>query len=362
MGDAPSKYSPARRGTFLALVTLAELRRLQGEAAEAVALLRKCLTEYPRYLGAVLPLAQAMLAAEPIRRSSSRVEELVADYAERPLHGRRRALRGGSPRHRRAAVPQGRRAQPGNGAVHVAIAESLLSQSRWAEAAAMPPAVAESSSGLGRELADVRGDHGGRRGLRRWAERAEGGSHPAQMPGSRPGTPSTPAARPALAAADSAPLLGTILEALLRARSSTPSRSSLCPRGAPARCPPASGASCSRTCTCAAASSSRPATSGSPPARSTGPDAHALIGLAQVASPASLHEEACSPPRRRRSSRATRERGAPRWRLFPRRVGHTLKWANPKGLKCFPGRRNPEQNHPTVTMEVCRRRKNQMSF
>src|SRR5215217_4806471 len=81
MGDAPSRYSSTVGcGTFLALISLADVRRLQGHVAEATDLLRKSLTEYPNHLGAVLPLAQALLDGgdEPTSVVAS-VEELVAD-------------------------------------------------------------------------------------------------------------------------------------------------------------------------------------------------------------------------------------------------------------------------------------------
>jgi glycosyltransferase involved in cell wall biosynthesis len=111
MGDAPSKYSATVGcGTFFALVGLAEVRRHQGRRGDTIALLRKSLEEYPRFLGAVTPLARALLldGADPQTVVAS-VEELVADI-----------------------TPTVR--QPDAEAVHVAIAEALLSQSRWSEA------------------------------------------------------------------------------------------------------------------------------------------------------------------------------------------------------------------------------------
>lgn len=137
MGDAPSEYSATVGcGTFLALVSLAEVRRTQGRRTEAVALARRCLTDHPRYLGAVMPLAQAMLSdgSEP-QSVVAAVEELVADVTPSVRFMLGAALyESGHP-----AVAEGQfrsvvAAQPDNGAVHVAIAEALLSQSRWSEA------------------------------------------------------------------------------------------------------------------------------------------------------------------------------------------------------------------------------------
>ncbi|HKP17189.1 MAG TPA: glycosyltransferase family 2 protein, partial [Gaiellaceae bacterium] len=54
MGDAPSKYSAtAGRGSYLALVALANVRRHAGDAAGAREFLARCLDEHPQYVGAV---------------------------------------------------------------------------------------------------------------------------------------------------------------------------------------------------------------------------------------------------------------------------------------------------------------------
>src|SRR3954451_13110751 len=63
MGDAPSKYSAtAGRGSYLALVALANLRRHSDDAAGPRELLERCLAEHPQYVGAVGPYALALLA------------------------------------------------------------------------------------------------------------------------------------------------------------------------------------------------------------------------------------------------------------------------------------------------------------
>ena len=137
MGDAPSKYSATVGcGTFLALVSLAEVRRIQGRIGEATELLRTCLTDHPRYLGAVLPLAQAMLTAGTDAQSVvASIEELVADVTPSVRFMLGAALyEAGHPVVAEAQFRTVVAAQPDNGAVHVAIAEALLSQSRWAEA------------------------------------------------------------------------------------------------------------------------------------------------------------------------------------------------------------------------------------
>ncbi|MDX6629049.1 MAG: hypothetical protein QOH00_1295 [Gaiellales bacterium] len=60
MGDAPSRYSSVVGcGTYLALIGLAQL----SPNAEAEALLTRCIDEYPTFIGAVHPLALAMLTS-----------------------------------------------------------------------------------------------------------------------------------------------------------------------------------------------------------------------------------------------------------------------------------------------------------
>jgi glycosyltransferase involved in cell wall biosynthesis len=223
MGDAPARYSATVGcGTFLAIVSLADVRRIQGHAAEAGELLRDCLTKYPNYLGAVLPLAQAMLTAgtEAVDVVAS-VEELVADVTPSVRFMLGAALyEAGHPVIAEVQFRTVIAAQPDNGAVHVAIAESLLSQSRWAEAVeaarhaafgAFAPLAASSQlfaaimagdaeaydEGIERaRAADVSEAHVAV--FEAWQALHTGGEAPKTLP------------------AQSAPLLGTILEALLR--------------------------------------------------------------------------------------------------------------------------------------------------
>jgi tetratricopeptide (TPR) repeat protein len=223
MGDAPSRYSATVGcGTFLAVVSAADVHRIQGRRTEAIAMLRKCLADYPRYLGAVLPLAQAMLGedADPQMVVAS-IEELVADVTPSVRFMVGAALyEAGHPviaeSQFRAVVV----AQPDNGAVHLAIAESLLSQSRWAdavEAARLADAgglapLAASSQLFGAIMAGDEAAYA--EGVRRahtagvdpsqvkvfeaWHAVHTGGEAPRTLP------------------VDAAPLLSTILEALLR--------------------------------------------------------------------------------------------------------------------------------------------------
>jgi tetratricopeptide (TPR) repeat protein len=144
MGDAPSRYSAmAGRGSYLALVALADIRRATGDTAAARELLARCLDEHPSYIGAIGAYAVALLAdgAEP--------QAAVADIAGRlpQLTPTARFLIGtalyeaghvaDAEEKFRAVVA----AQPHNAGARVALAESLLSQRRWAEAADTAAAV-----------------------------------------------------------------------------------------------------------------------------------------------------------------------------------------------------------------------------
>jgi tetratricopeptide (TPR) repeat protein len=146
MGDAPSKYSAtAGRGSYLALVALANLRRHAGDAAAARELLARCLDEHPHYVGAAGPYALALLADgagpdETLSEIEARGAQLTA--GARFLVGT--ALYEAA--HAAEAEGQFRAvvvAQPQNAGARVALAESLLSQRRWAEAAEAAAAVAD---------------------------------------------------------------------------------------------------------------------------------------------------------------------------------------------------------------------------
>jgi tetratricopeptide (TPR) repeat protein len=144
MGDAPARYSATTgAGSYLALVALADLRRAAGDVPAAVALMRRCLAEHPGYTGAVAPYADALLAggAEP-----AAVEAAVAEMLDEPGPSARFLLavalyEAGHPQaaepHLRAVVA----AQPRNAGARVALAECLLSQRRWEEAAEAAAAV-----------------------------------------------------------------------------------------------------------------------------------------------------------------------------------------------------------------------------
>jgi glycosyltransferase involved in cell wall biosynthesis len=298
MGDAPSRYSATVGcGTFLAMVSLAEVYRIQGRVAEASELLRKCLADHPRYLGAVLPLAQSMLTAgaEAVDVVAA-IEELVADVTPSVRFMLGAALYEAG--HPVVAEQQFRRviaAQPDNGAVHVAIAEALLSQSRWAEAVdaarqatvgAFAPLAASSqmfgaimagdaaafTDGVERaRAADAADSH--IKVFEGWQSVHSGGAAPSSLP------------------VDAAPLLATILEALLRVEEFEAFEKLVplvdaCPLPARERHELLALMYLRRGFLESAADEWVAA------CQAQGPDARALIGLAQVAYARELHEDA----------------------------------------------------------------------
>jgi tetratricopeptide (TPR) repeat protein len=223
MGDAPAKYSATVGcGTFFALAGLAEVRRNQGRRSEAVALLKRCIEEYPRFLGAVMPLAQAMLhdGSDP-QSVVAGIEELVADVTPTVRFMVGAALyEAGHPVVAEAQFRAVLDKQPGSEPVHVAIAEALLSQSRWSEAIEAAQAVEGPGYGTlaarsqlfgaimaGDEAGYADGvERAGKAGVESAHVELFEAWHAIQGGGDAPATLSVMAT----------PLLGTILEALLR--------------------------------------------------------------------------------------------------------------------------------------------------
>jgi tetratricopeptide (TPR) repeat protein len=144
-GDAPSRYSPTvGSGSFLALVRLADLER-DREPERAEGLLRRCLREHPSYLGSVLPLAAAMIArGVPAERVVAEVESAVAEPTPSVRFMLATALyEAGEAAAAEPLYTAVVEAQPGNGGARLALAETLLSTRRYAEAAAAAAAVAD---------------------------------------------------------------------------------------------------------------------------------------------------------------------------------------------------------------------------
>jgi len=224
MGDAPSEYSPVvGSGTFLAAGALARLLLDRGDLDAAEEVLVGSLREHPRYQASVGGLGEVLLrrglpAPEVVARVAEQVGELLpvarfelatglyerghADAAETQL----RALLDEDP----DAIP-----------ARLALAEALLSQQRWDEAAAVAAEVPAGAACAGaaavtEAFALVAGDRGAE--VPALLERTrDAGTHPAERTLLaawallEQGAP-LPAAVPAGAGI----LLLTVLEALLR--------------------------------------------------------------------------------------------------------------------------------------------------
>ena len=136
MGDAPSKYTATVGcGTYLAMMALASI----SDTDEEQALLTRCLEEHPAFYGSVLPLATAMLqgGSEPdevVAAVESRVEKATATIHFMLGTALYEAGAAEHAEHQfRAVLDQ----QPDLAHARVALAEAVLSQSRFSEAAAI---------------------------------------------------------------------------------------------------------------------------------------------------------------------------------------------------------------------------------
>jgi len=137
-GDAPRRYTATVGcGTYLPRLHLAELLRARGDIEVAIEQLEQCLRENPRFIGSVLPYASALLAngMEP---------EAVVGELERHMPDPPPAARFmlGTALYEAGATAAGEAQfrsvlarQPHSGRARVALAEALLTQRRYAEAA-----------------------------------------------------------------------------------------------------------------------------------------------------------------------------------------------------------------------------------
>jgi tetratricopeptide (TPR) repeat protein len=148
MGDSPSRYSSVvGTGTYLAMIALAQIT----PSARAASLLERCLEEHPGFLGAVHPAAAAMLAigrepAQVVAAIESRIDKLtpsarfmlgIALYEAGAAEAAEEQFRG--------VLDQ----QPGSVPARVALAEAILSQARYTEAAAVAAEVGDEEPAVG---------------------------------------------------------------------------------------------------------------------------------------------------------------------------------------------------------------------
>jgi tetratricopeptide (TPR) repeat protein len=138
MGDAPRHFTASVGcGTYLPRVELAELARADRDLPRAIELLEHCLREYPRFIGSVLPYASALLAdgVEP----DAVVEELERHMPD-PVPGARFMLatalfEAGASAAAEAQFRAVLARQPHSASARAALAEALLAQRRYREAA-----------------------------------------------------------------------------------------------------------------------------------------------------------------------------------------------------------------------------------
>jgi len=157
MGDAPSRYGGAvGGGSYLPRIALAELHLRGGELEPARELLEWCLAEHPSFIGVVAPYATVLLrggadgetvAAEieariPDTTAAARFALASVLYA----HG----MMAAAERQYRAVLT----ARPHSSQVRTQLAESLLNQGRYAKAAEEAVAVPEDDAfaGLARRI------------------------------------------------------------------------------------------------------------------------------------------------------------------------------------------------------------------
>ena len=134
-GDAPTSYAATvGAGSHLAACLLGEIRAAQGQCDEAEALYRRALADYPDYAAPILPLVSLMVGRE------ATVEEIVAAARAERTSAMLLLATGLYEGGRLEAAEDYFRLvlerQPSNPVARIGLVESLLSQRRYAEAAA----------------------------------------------------------------------------------------------------------------------------------------------------------------------------------------------------------------------------------
>src|SRR4051812_43993091 len=221
MGDAPSAYSAAvGHGSFVALTLRSEIHRREGDLAAAEKDARRALELNPRFLNAVEPLAQALLAQDYTGEEvAGTLHELVADdtpamrfllavplYEAGAVEAAERELRGVLER------------QPHIATARVALAETLLSQRRYADAAAVAAEVpSESPSAAGAARSELFSTLAGGLEAEHAFTRARGADvSQTELAFFTAWRAVLAGDEPPVLGRDSAPLLLTVMEALLR--------------------------------------------------------------------------------------------------------------------------------------------------
>ncbi len=180
MGDAPRRYTATRRLRHLPAEAASRraAARAAGTRAEAIELLERCLREHPalRRLGAAVRERPAGRRHAAPTRSSRELERHLPDPAPAARFMLGTALyEARRERCRRGAVQVVLERQPRSGRARVALAEALLAQRRYAEAAPRGGRAVERRSARRDRLPDraVRAHRRGRRGRRGGARCSE---------------------------------------------------------------------------------------------------------------------------------------------------------------------------------------------
>ena len=225
MGDAPARYLAASgTGTYLPRISLADVHLRRGDVERARELLEWCIDQHPDFIGVIDPYATALL------RTGVAAEEIVGKIeSQLPslTPAARFMLAGALYRHGAMAAAETEfravlQSRPNSAQVRVQLAESLLGQRRYDEAAAEAAEIGEDDAfaGLASRIelwgriaaGDLEGaraatDRAARAGIPQgqldvfaaWLELVAGAEEPRSLP------------------VAAAPLLGVILETLLRA-------------------------------------------------------------------------------------------------------------------------------------------------
>jgi tetratricopeptide (TPR) repeat protein len=143
MGDAPARYGPmVGSGTFLARLALAELHLELGEAAEARAALQWCVDNHPDFVAVAGPYASALLrdGAAPSEVTTG-LESLDALPAGVRLTVATILQQAGASAEAEAQYRRTFDAAPANTQARASLAELLLRRGAWDEAAELAGAV-----------------------------------------------------------------------------------------------------------------------------------------------------------------------------------------------------------------------------
>jgi hypothetical protein len=145
MGDAPRRYTAGVGcGSYLPSIHLAELLRARGQLERASELLERCLREHPGFVGSVAPYASALLAAgEQPDAVLERVERLLGEISPAARFMLATAMcEAGASAAGEAQLRAVLVRQPHCAKARVALAEALLAQRRYADAAEEAAALA----------------------------------------------------------------------------------------------------------------------------------------------------------------------------------------------------------------------------